>query len=331
MNVNIGENAWKRFYRVAEEMGWELRLSVGSIVNLWHESQDKIRLSGSAKEICKWSRVSDPGQYEKYIDALTEADLIKPLCEESTPWTENEYEILGNDTEVASLVKLKERSKKGGEATKRKWEAENKKKEDLDKATSLPEAMPQAELNFKLGQPQEDDKRACTRHNSIHCNSMQFNSIQSNAIQEKQETPANAKITQVELLIAEELEKTKDAGKEGLGKRTQEFIAYYVDLYRERYGRDAQPPIGGKGAGIAKRIVKAEGLPRAKELVETYLATEKGYYLNRSHDLVAFESDLTTVALKLDTGRTVNATEARQADKRSHYQSQLERIERGEL
>lgn len=108
-------------------------------------------------------------------------------------------------------------------------------------------------------------------------------------------------------------------------KGVQEFIARYCELWSARY--PSSPPINGKAAGVAKRVVKDLGLPRALELIESYLGMNEGFFVQRRHDLVTFESNLNAVA----TGKTVTRAQVRQTEERSGAQSQLERIRKGNL
>lgn len=157
--VNVEETSWKRFYRLANFMDWALPLASGSVLSLWHESQEKLRAVASSAEIARWSGVRDQSDAAKYISGLLDADLIR-VTEDCSP---GEYEIVGNDSEIESQMRYRARSKKGGEATRAKWEA-NKPRKSINKASSIATSPPQAgqELGHTLG--------------TVQCSSVQFNS-----------------------------------------------------------------------------------------------------------------------------------------------------------
>lgn len=103
------------------------------------------------------------------------------------------------------------------------------------------------------------------------------------------------------------------------------FIARWCELWSEKY--DDKAPVSGKAAGVAKRVVKDLGLPRALELLERYFTMQDSWFAQRRHDLVTFESSLTAVA----SGKTVTRSQIQQGERRSNVQGQLERIRKGTL
>lgn len=113
------------------------------------------------------------------------------------------------------------------------------------------------------------------------------------------------------------------------GSPVKDFIAGYCDAFKLRYG--THPPIQGKEAGIAKRLVEGMGLARANELVKTFVTMNEPFYLQRRHDLATFESNLTAIVVRHDTGKTITRKESYQAETQDYYRNQIERIERGEI
>lgn len=134
--VNVEEGAWKKFYKVANYMDWDVRIACGAVVGVWHESQEKVRLTATALELARWGNEHEDA--DKFVAALVDAEVVRPVGDE--------FEIVGNADEIASQMKFRERSKKGGAATKAKWEAakashaeKKSRKPSLRPATSLPE------------------------------------------------------------------------------------------------------------------------------------------------------------------------------------------------
>lgn len=102
--------------------------------------------------------------------------------------------------------------------------------------------------------------------------------------------------------------------KSDASESVREFIARYCEEFRNRYG--SNPDITGKDAGIAKRLVKDLGIARALALARAYVEMNDSFFLTKRHDLVTFESNLKAIAVKLDTGQSVNRTQARQQETR---------------
>jgi hypothetical protein len=97
-------------------------------------------------------------------------------------------------------------------------------------------------------------------------------------------------------------------------KPGQEFIRTYCDAFKARYGTN--PQIIGVDAGIAKRLVKDLGLPKAKALVETYLGMTDAWFLERRHDLKTFANNLQKIVVALETGYNPSKKETNAMERR---------------
>jgi len=102
------------------------------------------------------------------------------------------------------------------------------------------------------------------------------------------------------------------------------FIAAYCDVYKARYGNT--PPIGGKEAGIAKRIVKTVGQEKALRLAEVYLSMPDPWFLTKAHDLTTMEQNLAKIAMQADTGRSATKGDIRELEAQDHWKSQARRM-----
>jgi hypothetical protein len=129
-----------------------------------------------------------------------------------------------------------------------------------------------------------------------------------------------------ELIPKDEQEKSATASASA---HANALIAEYCERFKERY--KSNPTIGGKNAGIAKRLAKDLGLARAKDLIATYLSMNDSFFLTKRHDLVTFESNLNAVSVKHDTGHSLTRIDIQNREKLDHTRSQLERVARGEL
>jgi hypothetical protein len=99
---------------------------------------------------------------------------------------------------------------------------------------------------------------------------------------------------------------------DGTNEKASEFIKAYCDAFKHRYG--VHPHITGKTSGIATRVVKDLGLEEACALVNAYLSMNDSFFQLRHHDLATFELNLTKVQVQLETGKTVNQTQARRLE-----------------
>lgn len=114
--------------------------------------------------------------------------------------------------------------------------------------------------------------------------------------------------------VGKEISKPKSgAASEEEGKQVSEFIGLYCELWKSRY--KTNPEMGGKPAGVAKRLVKNLGIRRARELVYAYLEMNDIWFIQQRHDLTTLEAKLSAVVIYADTGATVTQGELRQADK----------------
>jgi hypothetical protein len=129
--TNIEDTGFTKALELSHLIEWDVGRALGALAWLWHESQAKCRLSGTASEILRWSKVKlSDDEALSYLEALIELDLIRPVLENGS-LLENEFEIAGNDDEVKRLVMYKERSKKGGESTRKKYESEKERASSL--------------------------------------------------------------------------------------------------------------------------------------------------------------------------------------------------------
>lgn len=164
MRVNIETTAFNRAKRLGRKLGLSRAAALGHLAFLWHWSQDELAVEAGAEDIVNWfdedSEIdADPNEI---IKALVECRFISETVELGT------FVIHGNDKHVESLKKLRQRAKKGGEATKAKWRASKQAKtRPTGLATSVAAARPNS-----------------IQSNSIQSNPNQPNSNQPNSIQE---------------------------------------------------------------------------------------------------------------------------------------------------
>lgn len=174
--VNVEERLFSKVSRrkaACEAIGCEEHFLVGALVFLWHESQEELRIYGTAEEIRMWCLLPPDS---RIVDALVAGKYID--------WDDavGQYKIHGNKKQIESFVNLYSVRKKGGEATKKKWaELTACKNQGVIRGASL-----------KLATLEPGVDQADSRRNAMQCNAMQEEtkvSLSSSVSQTPKETP----------------------------------------------------------------------------------------------------------------------------------------------
>lgn len=120
--------------------------------------------------------------------------------------------------------------------------------------------------------------------------------------------------------------KLHDAGaKDKTAPEGARVFEAYARAYEVRYGC---PPIRNlKVNSICKRAVTQLG-EEAIALVEHYVGMNKRWYVERSHSLECFMSDVQAVRTSYLTGRTMTSTRAAEIDKEQSFRETIYGIER---
>jgi len=112
-------------------------------------------------------------------------------------------------------------------------------------------------------------------------------------------------------------------------KASQEFIVAYCRGFKERWG--INPPIQGKDAGIAKRLVKSFSLRRLEQLLDAYFEMPDAWLVKQKHPLNLFESKITEVAVFADSGKFTTTKQVREADNMATTMQMLNDVKEGKL
>lgn len=80
----------------------------------------------------------------------------------------------------------------------------------------------------------------------------------------------------------------------------RELIAAYCDAFKARHG--IFPVVDGKTAGLAKYVLQAVPLEKAKLMVQAYLQMDDPWFKTRFHDFDTFRGNLSKVAVSLANG-----------------------------
>lgn len=294
--VNVEETAWKKFYQVAEFMKWDVRIASGSILGLWHESQEKTKVVGTRTEICRWSRVFDSDEQDRYIEALLDAELIRALEHEP------EYEIAGNADEISSLMKFKQRAKKGGEATKAKWDKECHRLKESREGFKPTSSMAKIEPKPATSELQVGLNAVSARPNSIQFNSVQCSSMQNTT----KDSPQSEKSAEPKAMKPEK-------GREPA--KTAAVWEAYCSQYRKRY-EGVDPADGKMVRSQMSNFIDKVGAVDAPEIAQFYVQHNHSWYVDKKHDFSFCLADATKLRTEWLTGRQGTRSEAQRADKR---------------
>lgn len=102
----------------------------------------------------------------------------------------------------------------------------------------------------------------------------------------------------------------------------------YRDAFVSRYKTE---PVRNKTVNSQiKNLVGRLGT-EAVDVVKFYLSHNDAFYVRKHHPIGLCLTDAEGLRAQWATGRKVTGNTARQAEKSDHYQSQMERVERGEL
>lgn len=117
MRLNIEEECFSRLSRFVDLMGIDAREALGTLAFLWHDSQDELKTEGSFEEIVDWCRITKLTREEQ-------TRWIKTLCRAKflTETKEGLFSIHGNHNQIDNKLKHLNKSRKGGESTRLKWE-----------------------------------------------------------------------------------------------------------------------------------------------------------------------------------------------------------------
>ena len=161
-------------------MGWSRQETIGRIISIWHASQERLLVKVTAKQLGFWGCIFDEQGIEKLVSSLVASEFVDKVGDK--------FQIRGNQKHVAALKKYQDRGRKGGEATKRKFQ-----KDKNVKNSELPDnALENIEENGGL----KAQHTPSTSHakegvkpstSTAQFNSIQFNSIQGNSIQDNTE------------------------------------------------------------------------------------------------------------------------------------------------
>jgi hypothetical protein len=133
--INIEEECFSRLGRLTDLLGVEAREALGTLAFLWHDSQDILKTHGSLEDILDWCRLTKTPKdtQDLWINSLCKARFLSKVDADL-------FLIHGNHVQIDNRLKHYEKSKKGADATRKKWEEFRANNEGHRKATGTPQA-----------------------------------------------------------------------------------------------------------------------------------------------------------------------------------------------
>ena len=147
--TNIKDEVLPRAHKIAGIMGCSDREALGTAAMLWRDSQDVLATSGTYNDIVDWAHlyVLEEEEAARWVAGLEKARFISRT-------DDGEYLIRGNEEAIEKRVRGLERCQKGGDATRRKWEAIREAKAKLKLASGRPEEGYKPSTSYASSQPE---------------------------------------------------------------------------------------------------------------------------------------------------------------------------------
>jgi hypothetical protein len=205
--VNVEETVYALIPIVQDGTGLKYTEVLGHLVLLWHFSQEKLLVTGTGDQICKWARITK--DRETFIAALLDAEFLRHAdgMPNGIPngirgALDGMYFICGNEKHVKKLSHLR---KMASVAAEKRWE---KQKRD---AISMPNGM-------------QHDADGMPNHAEGMPNTIQYNTIHNINTRRKSRKKTFAYTTEFEELWAA-------YGKEG--SKSDAFHAFEANELNE--------------------------------------------------------------------------------------------------
>lgn len=160
--INIEEEAHKRITKLSDYVGCSRREALGTVGYLWGESQELLKIEGSREEIVDWAGIynlSEP-EIDKWLSSLERARFLSKM-------PGGLYKIHGNETQIEARISRLNRSAKGAETTKKKWQ----ELQSIGQKQGLKQALTLVEAGVNTGIPMQCNSDQCNsdqeKNNSI--------------------------------------------------------------------------------------------------------------------------------------------------------------------
>ncbi len=92
------------------------------------------------------------------------------------------------------------------------------------------------------------------------------------------------------------------AAKTAAPNDVQLLIKAYIDCFRQRYGPNARPDVGGKVQGLMRTMLKDHPLPRLIALVQAFTQMDDDWFKKKCHDFPTLHGNIGKVQTALLNG-----------------------------
>lgn len=271
--------AEKRLEILMKAMRWRKSQAIGTLVLLWHDSQEMRIAHASERQLMDWLDARNDAEARRIIDALVRAYYVEKVEAIGGAL----YHIRGNKKHVQALDAMDDGRRKGGERTS---ELNKNARIDQVKAEKV-SAHPDGERAAILF--------SSTLLSSSLCSSTLISSEESSS----------------EVAKAPALIKPKKANPDN--KKT--FDAYSA-AYQSRYG---EPPVKNATVNSQiSNFVKRIGADEAPQVAAFYVAHNNAFYVSTMHSVGIMLKDAEKLRTEWATGMRMLGSKAREVERAQH-------------
>lgn len=88
-----------------------------------------------------------------------------------------------------------------------------------------------------------------------------------------------------------------------------QVIGTYRKSFKDRYGEETHPHVGGKEAKQIEAFLKSIPVDRFCALIQVYFQMNDKWFQDKAHDFETFLRNLNKVGIALDTGQNTSSTQ----------------------
>jgi hypothetical protein len=280
------------------------RETIGYLVMFWALSQDDEVHEATGEDIAILFDPEANFDPEQVVHALVRAEFITPLADDEQALARS-YEIRGNKKHISVRTKRRKAGKSGGKSSSRSTGNDKRSKQNASICLNNVQA--------NASKPGKQNASICLNE-TPHLG--RPNAIESDAVQSNLKKPATGS-------------SDPPPPKKRSAPITKATWEAYADAYVERY--NCEPVRNARVNSQMAAFVRSVGEEAAPHIARFYVAHNKAYYVSKQHAVGPLVQDAEGLYTQWKTNRTVTSKEARSAESKGHFVSQMDRINRGEI
>lgn len=301
MRVNVETRALadSRFFHLMASLNWNRSRTIGALVLLWHDSQDRLKTTATKEEIMRWIDGSSDQERSLIFEALVSCLYLSKVDDDLYYIHGNKKHVAANEARTVSAIKA-------GIASGKTRKNKNLERDVQTNRTRRSNSSTVSEPNS-------------TQYNTNQCitnqNTTGVTTLQNKTVKTKETT----------LRIPSG---TRPPGKQELD--SSELWIVYQDEYFAKHKAEP-PPRNAKVNSQLCVLVKHFGKDRAKDLIRHYFKLPDAYYFKSFHPIGLLVTKAHEIYSSMTTGRFVNNTDLKQMESALNHRTTLEKIRNGEI